>query len=100
MRSRLSTKLFKFMDASFPGVCVVEAFHSPAIILCTPIARTQISFWFYSFIGVVYQLYVFKFMNASSPGVCGVYAFHSPVIILCTPIVRIQNAFWFYSFMQ
>ena len=56
MRSRLSTKLFKFMDASFPGVRVVEAFHSPAIILCTPIARTQITFWFYSFIGVVYQL--------------------------------------------
>ena len=44
MRNRLSTKLFKFMDASFPGVCVVEAFHTPAIILCTPIARTQITF--------------------------------------------------------
>ena len=61
------------MLPSFPGVCVaVEAFHSPAIFFCTPIARTQITFWFYSFIRVVYQLNVFKFMNASSPGVCGV----------------------------
>ena len=98
MRSRLSTINYSnlWMLPSFPGVCVaVEAFHSPAIILCTPIARTQISFWFYGFIGVVYQLYVFKFMNASSPGVCGVYAFHSPVIILCSPIVRIKMHFGF-----
>ena len=35
--------LSKFMDASFPGVCGVEAFHSPAIILCITIARTQIA---------------------------------------------------------
>ena len=31
------------MDASFPDVCGDEAFHSPAIILCTTIARTQIA---------------------------------------------------------
>ena len=76
------------MLPSFPGVCVaVEAFHSPAIILCTPIARTQISFWSYSFIRVVYQLYVFKFMNASSQ-----------VFVVFMHFIHLL--FWFYSFMQ
>ena len=31
------------MDASFLGVCDDEAIHSPAIIICTTIARTQIA---------------------------------------------------------
>ena len=35
--------VFKFMDASFPGVCGDEAFHLHAIILCTTIARTPIA---------------------------------------------------------
>ena len=85
------------MDASFPGVCVVEAFHSSFFVL--QLQERKLHFDFIVSCGVVYQLYVLKFMNASFPGVrCLCISWLLLFFVL--QLLDYKIAFWFYSIIQ